>query len=533
MTAPTERRTAILAMAGLALVLFLVSLDQTIVGTAMPRIIADLNGFELYAWVTTAYLLAETAVIPIVGKLGDLYGRKWITVAGVVLFVGTSALCGMAGSMPALVLFRGLQGLGGGMLMATVFTLVADIFPDLGDRARYQGFLFATFSLSSVVGPVLGGWITDSLSWRWVFYVNLPLGLLALAVLPAVLPTTARQLGAKIDYLGALTSTLAVVGLLGALELVGAGAAWDSPLVLGGLALALVAGAAFIPIERHAAEPLIPLSLLRNRTVAVSTAVTFLVGITMFTVSLYIPLFVQGVRGASASSSGTVMMPMVITMSAMGIVAGQLIARVGRLKPFLLAGTGLASLGLLLLTLLGAESGLLQVGGTVLVIGLGMGMVMPVATLAVQAAVEQRMLGVATSATNFIRSIGATMGTALVGTLVTSAYRASLTASAPEGAPEAAVRTLESPNALTSAEALAKLAELTGGSPEALLEAARIALAGAIHNGFLAMLGAGLLAVACAALLPNLTLGARSRPSVVVSPEQPTAPDAPHRTGPH
>jgi EmrB/QacA subfamily drug resistance transporter len=340
MTAPTPRRTAGLAMAGLALVLFLVSLDQTVVGTAMPRIIADLNGFELYAWVTTAYLLAETAVIPIVGKLGDLYGRKWITVAGVVLFVAMSALCGLAWSMPALVLFRGLQGLGGGMLMATVFTLVADIFPDLRDRARYQGFLFATFSLSSVVGPVLGGWITDSISWRWVFYVKLPLGLLALAVLPAVLPKTARQPGAKIDYLGALASTLAVVGLLGALELVGTGAPWTSPLVLSGLALALLAGAAFVPIERRAVEPLIPLSLFRNRTVAVSTAVQFFIGITMFTVSLYIALFVQGVLGASASSSGTVMMPMVITMTVMGIVAGQLIVRVGRLKPFLLAGTG-------------------------------------------------------------------------------------------------------------------------------------------------------------------------------------------------
>jgi EmrB/QacA subfamily drug resistance transporter len=532
MTAPTPRRTAVLAMAGLALVLFLVSLDQTVVGTAMPRIIADLNGFELYAWVTTAYLLAETAVIPIVGKLGDLYGRKWITVAGVVLFVGMSALCGLAWSMPALVLFRGLQGLGGGMLMATVFTLVADIFPDLRDRARYQGFLFATFSLSSVLGPVLGGWITDSLSWRWVFYVNLPLGMLALAVLPAVLPKTARQPRATIDYLGALTSTLAVIGLLGALELVGAGASWASPLVMGGLVLALVAGAAFVPIERRAADPLIPLSLFRNRTVAVSTAVQFFVGITMFTVSLYIPLFVQGVRGASASSSGTVMMPMMITMTAMGIVVGQLIARVGRLKPFLLAGTGLASLGMLLLTLLGTGSGLLQIAGTVFVIGLGMGMVMPVTTLAVQAAVDQRMLGVATSATNFIRSIGATMGTALVGTLVTSAYRVGLAANAPASAPEVAVRALESPNALTSAEALAKLAALTGGSPEALLETARAALASAIHSGFLVMLGAGLLAFACATLLPNLTFGREVAAPGVVGPEQPTTPHAPRLTGP-
>ncbi|MEI7770259.1 MAG: MFS transporter, partial [Chloroflexales bacterium] len=325
----------------------------------------------------------------------------------------------------------------------------------------------------------------------------------------------------------------AVIGLLGALELVGAGAAWASPLVLGGLVLALVAGAAFVPIERRATDPLIPLSLFRNRTVAVSTAVQFFVGITMFTVSLYVPLFVQGVRGASASSSGTVMMPMMITMTSMGIVVGQLIARVGRLKPFLLAGTGLASLGMLLLTLLGAGSGLLQIAGTVFVIGLGMGMVMPVTTLAVQAAVDQRMLGVATSATNFIRSIGATMGTALVGTLVTSAYRAGLAANAPASAPEAAVRALASPNALTSAEALAKLAALTGGSPEALLETARAALAGAIHSGFLVMLGTGLVAFACATLLPNHTFGQEVAAPGEVGPEQPTAPHAPRLTGPH
>lgn len=528
-----------LAMAGLALVLFLVSLDQTVVGTAMPRIIADLNGFELYAWVTTAYLMAETAVIPIVGKLGDLYGRKWITVAGVIVFVGTSALCGLAWSMPLLVLFRGLQGLGGGMLMATVFTLVADVFPDLRDRARYQGRLFAVFSLSSVIGPVLGGWITDSLSWRWVFYINIPLGLLALVVLPAVLPTTARQREVRIDYLGALASTLAVVGALGALELVSAGEAWSSPLVLGGLALAGVAAAAFVPIERRAAEPIIPLGLFRNRMVVVATLVQFLVGITMFTVTLYIPLFTQGVLGASASTSGTVMMPMVITMPLMGIVVGQLIARVGRLKPFLLIATGLASVGVLLLTLLGVQSSLLQVGASVFVIGVGLGMVMPVTTLAVQSAVEQRMLGVATSATNFIRSIGATMGTALVGTLVTNAYHVGLAANVPAGAPAGAVEALHSPNALTSAEALAKLRELMAAAPdgaaltEALLAAARVALNGAVHNGFLVMSVAGLIAFACSFLLPNLSFGGEADLPAGGSPDQPAGPRAPQLTAPH
>ena len=197
-----DARGTVLAVAGLLLVLFLVSLDQTIVGTAMPRIIAELKGFERYAWVTTAYLLAETAVIPIVGKLGDLYGRKWITIAGVATFLLGSAPCGVATGMTGLIVFRGIQGLGGGMILATVFTLVADIFPDPAKRAKYQGFFFAVFAVSSVIGPYLGGWITDYQSWRWVFYVNLPLGLFSLLVLPRALPQSSRRADARIDVLG-------------------------------------------------------------------------------------------------------------------------------------------------------------------------------------------------------------------------------------------------------------------------------------------------------------------------------------------
>lgn len=262
------KRETVLAVAGLMLVLFLVSLDQTVVGTAMPRIIAELKGFELYAWVTTAYLLAETTVIPIVGKLGDLYGRKWITVAGVAIFLVGSALSGISTSMIQLIVFRGLQGLGGGMLLSTVFTLVADIFPDPARRAKYQGFFFAVFAVSSVIGPILGGWITDSLNWRWVFYVNLPLGLVALATLPAMLT------------------------------------------------------------------------------------------------------------------------PLVLTMTAMGIIGGQLIARIGRYQPFLLSGTVMMTFGIFLLTTLGVGSSTGTVALFLFVTALGLGLVMPVTTLAVQSAVD-------------------------------------------------------------------------------------------------------------------------------------------------
>lgn len=512
MTQPSSRRQTVLAMLGLALVLFLASLDQTVVGTAMPRVIAELNGFALYPWVATAYLLAETVVLPIVGKLGDLYGRKWLTIIGVAIFVGASAFCGIAPNMPWLIVGRGIQGLGGGMLFSSVFTLVADIFPDLRDRARYQGMLFSVFALSSVVGPVIGGWITDNLGWRWVFYVNLPLGLLSLVILPRVLPQSARQPGARIDYLGALAITISVVALLLALEWAGAGYAWSSARVLGGLLIAVLSFAVFVPIERRAAEPIIPFSLFRNRTIAATSVLLFLFGIGMFGLTLYTPLYLQGVLGQSASRSGAVMIPMVITMTVMGMVVGQVIARVGTMRPFLIGGTGVMSLGILLLTTLTAGSSPARVAVYLFVTALGMGTVMPVTTLAVQTAVEPRMLGVATATTQFIRSIGSTVGTALIGTLVTGGYVAGLVARAPRGVPAPAVTALNSPNALVSQEALAQLAQLMAPVPNGaqlmqdLLAAARAGLAGAIQRGFLFTLAATVLAFGCCFLIGRVRL---------------------------
>jgi MFS family permease len=399
--------------------------------------------------------------------------------------------------------------------MATVFALVADIFPDLRERARYQGMLFSVFALSSVVGPVLGGWITDSFSWRWVFYINLPLGMLALAMLPIVLPQSVRQGNPRIDYLGALTSTIAVIALLLSLELVGAGHVWTSLEVISGFALALLAFAAFLPIELRAAEPIIPLRLFRNRTIAATSLVLFLVGIVTFGVILYMPLFVQGVLGLSASNSGLVMTPLVLTMVVMGIVIGQLIARFERLKPFLLFGTGMLSLGVVLLTRLTAGSSPLLVSAFLFVMALGMGTLMPVTTLAVQSVAEPRVLGVATSATQFIRSIGATVGTAAIGTLVTSGYIARLTAAAPQGVPESAITALHSPNALINQEALQRLTQLMAAVPngrqltQTLLEAARAALTNAVHTGFFVILGASLLAFASSFLIEDLRLGSR------------------------
>src|ERR671916_1699267 len=425
------RRGTVLAVAGLMLALFLVALDQTVVGTALPKIIADLDGFEHYAWVTTAYLLASTAMIPVIGKLGDIYGRKWFIIAGVAIFLAASALCGAAWGMTELILFRGLQGLGAGMIFSNIFTSVADIFPDPARRGKYQGVFFSVFALTSVIGPMLGGWITDNLSWRWVFYINLPLGIFSLFALPIVLHQSARRFGVKIDFLGAATITASVVSLLLSLSWVGEGYDWDATRVVIGFVIAAVLLAAFIPIELRATEPVIPLSLFKSRVFSSAALLMFLVGIGMFGVILYTPLFVQGVLGKTATGSGTVLTPLVFSMVVVSAAGGQIIARVKRIKPFMIAGSIVMTFGVYLLTTLDVDSTQRTVAFYLMITGLGLGPLMPSATLAVQSTVEKRLLGVATSSTQFIRSLGSTVGTAVIRSLGASRYADYLKDNAP------------------------------------------------------------------------------------------------------
>ncbi len=507
------RRKTVLAVAGLMLALFLVALDQTVVGTALPQIIADLQGFEQYAWVTTSYLLASTAMIPVVGKLGDVYGRKWFIVSGVLIFLVGSALCGAAWGMTELIIFRGIQGLGAGFIFATIFTSVADIFPDPARRAKYQGLFFGVFALSSVIGPTLGGWITDSFDWRWVFYINLPLGIFSLFALPAVLRQSAvRRDRVKIDYPGAITITASVVALLLALSWVGQGFDWSAPRVVWGFIISGVLLAAFIPLELRASEPVIPLSLFKSRTFTSAALLMFFVGFGMFGVILYTPLFVQGVLGESATSSGTVLTPLVLAMTLVGVLGGQVVARVKRVKPFPIVGATVMAFGIYLLTTLGVDSSQTTVALYLLVTGLGLGSIMPNATLAVQTTVDRELLGVATSATQFIRSVGSTVGTAVVGSLVTSGYVESLAANAPKGTPDRLVSSLENPQALVSDEARAVLSEagsaLPGGEAvvDGLVEAARAALAGSIQDGFVVMVFTTGAAVLAGFLMKNVRL---------------------------
>ena len=512
----------VLAVAGLMLALFLVALDQTVVGTALPKIVAELNGFARYAWVTTAYLLASTAMIPVIGKLGDIYGRKWFIVGGIVVFLAGSALCGAAWGMTELILFRGIQGLGAGMIFSNVFTSVADVFPDPANRARYQGLFSAVFALSSVVGPTLGGWITDNVDWRWIFYVNLPLGILSLFALPFVLPQTGRRRRVRIDYLGATTITASVVALLLALSWVGQGDAWDARRVVAGFVISGVLLAAFIPIELRASEPVIPLSLFRSRVFTSASLLMFFVGIGMFGIILYTPLFVQGVQGETATGSGTVLTPLVCSMAVVSVVGGQIIARVRRIKPFTLAGAVVMTCGVYLLTTLDVSSTPATVALYLAVTGLGLGWLMPTANLAVQSTVDRRILGVATSATQFIRSIGATVGTAVIGSIVTKGYAEGLVANAPPRAPERLVSALENPQALVSEgarEALTRVASTLPGGEQLVgqvIQAARESLSNSIHHGFVFVLFASAFAIIAALLMKNVRLEARNIETAVL-----------------
>jgi EmrB/QacA subfamily drug resistance transporter len=432
-----DRRQLIGTIIGLQLTLLLAALDNTIVGTAMPSIIGQLNGFDRYAWVTTAYLLTSTIGVPIFGKLSDLFGRKWIFLGGAFFFVVTSALCGAAGDIPIpldgmnqLILFRALQGVAAGVIMGLTFTIVGDIFPP-ADRGKYQGLFAGVWGLASVFGPTLGGWITDSLSWRWVFYVNLPVGLAAIAVLfvafPDIRPQGARR---AIDWLGAAMLTAGLVPLLLALTWV-TDYGWGSARVLGLLALAAVGIVAFVWAEARAEEPIMPLSLFKNRIVSVSSLSLFMSGMGMFGAILFIPLFMQAVIGVSATRSGSLLTPMMLMLTFASILSGQLISRLGRYKFMAIGGLGIMALGLVLMAGMGTETTQGQIIANMLVVGFGLGLVMPLYTLIVQNAVPQHMLGAATASTQFFRSIGGTVGAAVFGSIMLSRYRSSFDAAVP------------------------------------------------------------------------------------------------------
>ncbi|MET7757817.1 MFS transporter [Streptomyces sp. NPDC005389] len=420
-----SRRTVLVAIGALLLGMLLAALDQTIVSTALPTIVSELGGMEHLSWVVTAYILASTAGTPLWGKLGDQYGRKRLFQAAIVLFLIGSVLCGIAQNMPQLIAFRAIQGLGGGGLIVLSMAIVGDLVPPR-ERGRYQGLFGAVFATTSVLGPLLGGVVTQQLSWRWVFYINLPIGIVALFVIAAVLHIPVSSTRHTIDYLGTFLIASVATCLVLVASLGGTTWAWGSAQIIGLAALGAVLLVLFVQVERRAAEPVLPLKLFRIRTFSLVAVVSFVIGFAMFGAMTYLPTFLQVVQGVTPTKSGVHMLPMVAAILVTSTVTGQIVSRTGRWKVFPIAGTAVTCLGLLLLHGLTETSSTGEMSVYFFVFGVGLGLVMQVLVLVVQNAVPYADLGVATSGATFFRSIGASFGVAVFGTIFTTRLTHSL-----------------------------------------------------------------------------------------------------------
>jgi EmrB/QacA subfamily drug resistance transporter len=436
-SAPADSRRVLVVASGLMLVMLLASLDQTIVSTALPTIVGDLGGLEHISWVVTAYLLAITAVTPLYGKLGDLYGRKVVLQGALVLFLIGSALCGLAQSMTELIVFRAIQGLGGGGLMVSAQAAIGDVVAP-SQRGKYSGLFGAVFGVSSVAGPLIGGFLTSHVSWRAIFYVNLPLGALAFAVLAVTLPTISERRKHQIDYAGTVLLALGLSALILGTTLGGNTFDWASPEIVGMGLVCVLSLVALAFVEQRAAEPILPPSLFRNRVFVVCAAVSLVVGFALFGSLTYLPLFQQVVRGLSPTASGLQLIPVMGGLLFSSILSGQIITRTGRYKAWPIAGTAIAALGLWMLSSLDETTASGVAALHMLVLGLGLGMVMQVLVLAVQNSVSYEQLGVATSGATLFRSIGGSLGTAVLGAIFTGRLSTELSDKLPAGSGAAA-----------------------------------------------------------------------------------------------
>lgn len=485
-----SRRRIAAVIVSVMLGMLLSAVDQTVVGTAMPRIVADLNGLQHYAWVATAYLLASTASMPIWGKLSDAFGRRRYFILGMLVFVGGSALCGQSNGMTELIAFRALQGLGAGAMMPISQAIIGDIFPP-AERARWTGILMSVFAVATIVGPLLGGWITDNIGWRWAFYVNLPLGAVAVTTAAVALPGHVALHRHRIDYAGAALLVAAAVPLLLGFSWAGSEYPWASIQIFGLFVFSGVAWLLFLARELRAAEPIINPRLFQNRIFSVSALASTLQSAAMFGAIMFLPLFVQGVLGKSATNSGIILMPMMLAAMATSIGAGQLLARTGRYKALVIAGFSAVTAGAYLLARMDAATSSTVLALNMVVMGLGLGVAMSTFTAIVQNQYPSRRLGEVTAGLQFFRSIGATVGLAIFGTILTNRFAAAMADNVPAPLRDVKGLELHDPQVLLSDSASAKLQEVLssfGGQGrqlfDAFMSAVRDSLAGAIGDVF-------------------------------------------------
>ena len=479
-----------LIFGALLLVLLLASLDQTIVSTALPTIVGDLGGVSDLSWVVTAYLLSSTVVGPVYGKLGDQYGRKIVLQVAIVIFLVGSALCGISQNMTELIVFRGIQGLGGGGLFVITIAVVGDIFPPR-ERGRYQGYFGGVFGVSTVLGPLLGGFFVDHLSWRWIFYVNLPIGLIALAVIATAFQPRTDHVKHTIDYLGAALLAGGLSAIVLYTSLGGTTYSWTSPWMLALIVGGVVLLAAFVFAEGRAAEPILPLELFRNRVFSVTSAVGFIVGLALFGAITYLPLYLQDVKGHSPTTSGLLILPLMVGLLTASIGSGQLITRFGRYKPFPVAGTAIMVVGLFLLSRLQVDTSTVVTGAYMLVLGFGLGNVIQVLVLAAQNAVDYKYLGVASSGSTLFRQIGGSIGVSVFGAIFANQLAANLVGKLP---PSARV-----PSSAANPAVVKQL-------PAVLRDPFRIAITDALTTVFLVAAGIAVLAFLLTWLLPEVPL---------------------------
>ena len=491
-TGPLTHRETMIVLAGLLSGLLLAALDQTIVSTALPTIVGEFGGLDHLSWVVTAYLLASTASMPLWGKVSDQLGRRVTFQAAIVTFLVGSVLCGAAQDMTSLIVFRAVQGLGGGGLLSLTFVIVGDIVPPR-QRGRYAGYLTGVFAFASVAGPLIGGFFVDELNWRWIFYINIPIGCVALVVTSAVLHLPFQRSKSPIDFFGAALLVGAVTTLLLLTVWGGQEYEWDSPVILGLGVTSLVLTVVFVWWEGRAAEPILPLRLFRVRVFAISVLIAFLMGAALYGATIFLPLFLQAVRGSSATGSGLLLIPLMAGILTMSIIGGRLVSQTGRYKVFPVLGLALATVGMVLLSFLEVDSPSWFASGAMLVLGLGIGLCMPVLTVAVQNAVALQDLGAGTSAINFFRTLGGALGVAVLGAILSSRL-----------ASELATRLPDIPVADTAA--LTRSPEAIAALPEATRIAVVTSLAEAIGTVFLFTAPILMVSFLLAWLIPELPL---------------------------